>query len=287
MHSPTASSSGARLAVVRAAIANATLLAGCTRIYLDLGSNTGNVLRSLFEPEAFPRATLQPIFRQYFGQRGAERRASVCAVAFEPNPLHVSRLESIEERFRTQGARLTVLTTTAASTADTHNVSFYPYPDGPKEAPAWGATLFKRPDGALNSRTSAVPVDTVDLTRWMSTVLDRAGTDSPTVIMKMDIEGAEFDVATRLLALGVLCRLRVLLVEFHAQPKKLSARGVRGGTNVMRGGAFAEVYNWMVKRANSLGGCNVTLLPLEDALTSDAPLSSSRCSNIPRPLSCW
>ena len=165
---------------------------------------------------------------------------------------------SIEERFRKQGAQLTVLTTTAASTVDAQDVSFYPYPDGTKDAPAWGATLYKRPEGSLNYKTRAVPVDTVDLTQWIGRVLNHVD-GTPTVVIKMDIEGAEFDVTTRLLAFGVLCRLRMLLVEFHMQPKKLSARGVKGGTPFRRGGAFAEVYQYMARRANAFGGCNVTL----------------------------
>ena len=266
-----AESNATRLHAVRAAIANASLLVGCPFVYLDLGSNTGMVLRSLFNPEAAPRASLQPHFRQIFGSwTGAERRKNVCAVAFEPNALHTPTLARIEGHFRRQHARIHIFTTTAASTAD-GTANFYAHPEGPKSAPAWGASLspeYQRPGpGAGRQRPAPAPmaVESVDFARWLRAALaaSRAasrGGAPPTVVVKMDIEGAEYGVASRLVDLDVLCQLRLLLVEFHDSNLWLSMGKAYTDAEPRLGSPSG-----LMRLAAARGCTNVTVMPLDDA----------------------
>ena len=84
------------------------LLDGCWDVYVDVGSNIGIQIRKLFEPEAFRDAPVQATFSRYFGA-SAERRRSVCAVGFEPNPRHAPALDELERRYSALGWRVSIV----------------------------------------------------------------------------------------------------------------------------------------------------------------------------------
>ena len=42
-------------------------LSECSRIYIDLGTNTGVQIHKLYNPEFFPRALIRERFNQFFG----------------------------------------------------------------------------------------------------------------------------------------------------------------------------------------------------------------------------
>ena len=67
-------------------------LDGCHHVYLDVGSNVGVQVCKLFQPSYYPNAPFLTIFDKEFGPVD-ERRTSVCAVGFEPNPHHTKRLK--------------------------------------------------------------------------------------------------------------------------------------------------------------------------------------------------
>ena len=48
----------------------------------------------------------------------------------------------------------------------------------------------------------------------------------PAVVMKADIEGGEFSVVSRLLALGVLCQLSAAVIEYHGEQNPTEPRVV-------------------------------------------------------------
>jgi FkbM family methyltransferase len=74
-----------------------------------------------------------------------------------------------------------------------------------------GSTLARgKSTGAVNY-AAPVRVPSIDLDRTL-----RQFTPADTVILKMDIEGAEYDVLERLLDTGSINRLSALLVETHA-----------------------------------------------------------------------
>jgi FkbM family methyltransferase len=253
--SDEASPTDARRGLVRRAIANRSLLEGCRHLYLDLGANTGMVLRSLYNPESAPHASLQPLFNHHFGRDGATRLRTVCAVGFEPNPRHTSTLASIEDKFGAMGARLTALTTTAASVAD-GSVNFYPHADGPKAAPGWASSLYEVP-----GHQQAVSVESVDLALWLLHQLPRD--PPPVTIVKMDVEGEEYRLLSKLLALGVLCQLSFVLVEYHGN-NPFVGKSTFEGKSMSAG--FPETLGYMLRVARERGQrCNVSMLPLNDA----------------------
>lgn len=68
----------------------------CKHLYLDMGTNIGMQFRKLYEPHLFPRARSLPYFSSTFGD--GDRR-DVCALGFEPNSLHKSRLLELQAAY--------------------------------------------------------------------------------------------------------------------------------------------------------------------------------------------
>ena len=164
-----------------------SLLSGhnCTHVYLDVGTNIGVQIRKLYQPHLYPGAKVLPDFELEFGP--SPRCPSVCAIGFEPNPRHWDRLDRLQESLRAAGAGETV-----------------------SEA-----------GGAFDS----VLVNAVDLNKIVHHVnhhLARGKGEvgrgqTPRIMMKLDIEGAEQHVLPHMLAGFSLCLVDRLIMEFHAR----------------------------------------------------------------------
>jgi len=185
----------------------------CRSIYLDVGANMGVQVRKLFEPEQYPGADIAKAFDRIFGpammRRAASETSGICALGVEPNPEHSARLQSIEEAYASRG----------------WNVHFYPFA-------AWGGeghlgfNMTGRRDNVedgtnvdahLNSQGSATleadyMVRTIDFADFVSTL--PLGTVK---LMKMDVEGAEYETLASMLHRSVLCSDRVAeaFIEVH------------------------------------------------------------------------
>jgi hypothetical protein len=74
----------------------------CSSFYMDMGTNVGIQIRKLYEPDLFPDSGILPYYDKYFADVGT-RRAGVCTFGFEPNPNHTTRLESLQETYKSKG----------------------------------------------------------------------------------------------------------------------------------------------------------------------------------------
>lgn len=83
----------------------------CSHFYFDMGTNMGVQIRKLYQPEHFSKAPVIPIFDKFFG---ADRKR-VCAVGFEPNIAHVSKLKMLEASYELQGFPVVIFTLTGLS----------------------------------------------------------------------------------------------------------------------------------------------------------------------------
>ena len=191
----------------------------------------------LFEPDRFGCASgtcrndsngqvsaIQPIFDQYFGATAAERRR-VCAIGWEPNPHHRARLTGLAGRYNALGWRTTFMQS-AASVKD-GEVRFFFDMVGKRSHNEWGASTISSRLNLGRNRTAAgvlkqsAVVSTVDIAAWfrrevLTRQLPRSDGGRPArIVMKVDIEGGEFELLPHLLASGVLCEVDYVYVEFH------------------------------------------------------------------------
>lgn len=239
------------------------VLDGCHHVFLDCGANVGSNIASLFAPPAANKrkaGSLLRAFERYFGADVLERRASVCAIAVEPNEHHAGALEEMRARHRAAGWR-TYFLPRVASTIDGRPVSFFF--DASKRGRAhneWGASIYSISQNRRGSRNESKAVLTLDIARLLQAriVPRRLPTTAPVasapagpsrrppaVVVKMDIEGAEFSILSRMLFLGVLCQgVDFLGVEYHDEPKFVEMLNAAGAPR-----NFANVVSFMRSHA--------------------------------------
>ena len=181
------------------------LLEGCTTAYLDMGTNAGHNINSLYEPTRYK-------YQGYLGRwlrNHTEPRDRLCILGFEPNPVHAPVLRNLTRKHRQAGRRLHVF---AAAISDTNGVTSF-WSDNDPWHSNWGSSLLPR----VNGTRFVVPTVALD---WLlrEHVLSVAGLR--TVLAKLDIEGAEFAALPPAMDSGLLCRtIDHLALEWH--PAKL------------------------------------------------------------------
>jgi FkbM family methyltransferase len=175
----------------------------CDQVFLDIGSNIGNHVRFLFEPQLFPRADYPKHFARYFSQPTTKH---TCAVGFEANPSHWRRLDQLSSAYNKKGWPTKFLHK-AVSDKDGF-VKFYR--QGDENYNEWGFSI----QDTHRSKRTAVLIPTVDLAEWMRRYIR----PTQTVLMKMDIEGSEYVVLSNLLLKSgsIVCSsVRVITIEYH------------------------------------------------------------------------
>ena len=181
--------------------------ADCKLVYLDVGSNIGVQVRKLFEPSRYPAAEVLPVFDQYFG-KSRNKTTNLCAIGVEMNPIHTRRLTALEKHYRdTCGYSVRFFTETAAST---FNGSIKFWTDGDSSHNEWGAStnLPERVRKSGTNRTS----NALDLAEF---IIHEITPFASVVVMKLDIEGAEYELLPRLVMKGALCHVDLIFMEQH------------------------------------------------------------------------
>lgn len=227
---------------------------GCKHVYLDLGANIGVHNRFLFQPQLYPLTSMRSAFDESFGS--AEKRAlpsadSVCAFAFEANPLHTMRLKAMEKCYLGRGHRLKVFVPNAVS--DNTVESLYFQRSKRDNAVMWFGKVTSRhqiyvevkkqhgdrfskdeiysiiqnnrddlhdllPDMANYTEVKAIDIGPFIHQHIKDRVYDQSN-GYGTVMAKMDIEGSEFAVLPHMEKSGVLCKgiIDRIVTEFHGK----------------------------------------------------------------------
>jgi hypothetical protein len=196
-------------------------------IYLDVGSNVGVQIRKLYAPEKFKNANVLPIFDEYFG----EDRSNVCSIGFEPNVAHTAYLKELNAHFERQRNQAIVLYEHAVST-HFGNATFYRDLDSNETSHEWGATLAVLSRDKIKKSKTRTTVQLVNLPAVFESLVlpiiaeeeERTG-KALKILMKMDIEGAEYTVFPALALSGGLCRIDRIFLEWHSELHRLRIPG--------------------------------------------------------------
>ena len=159
-----------------------------TGFVIDVGANNGQWARQILER-----------VRKY------GTRMRVEPILFEPQREYAAGLQKLASDWG--GKFYPAVAWTKAT-----NLSFYL--SNFKEASSLSEQLaltFSRPE--VNTRVNHITVPAVDLSRVLRSCVWRAR--GGPVILKLDVEAAEYDLLPRLLITGALCRCTFLLVEWH------------------------------------------------------------------------
>ncbi len=176
-------------------------------------------------------------FTSQFGPEYNRIPTEYCIFAFEPNPIHAARQEALQAAYAAMGWRYQYI---RAGVSDTNgSMTFYHVGRGDKLLERGFTTIESKCRTATNRRGTqkecpSTQVQVYRLSDWIdreihgrsttttqseittSTTTTQTTLSPPKVVMKMDIEMAEWLVLPDLLTSGVLCRdVDAMLAEFH------------------------------------------------------------------------
>ena len=225
---------------------------GCHHVFIDVGANIGMHSRFLFEPDQYPLSPFNKrVFNRYFGAHRDLR--STCAISFEPNPRHAARHKKLEAAYARRGWRYVPIHAGVGPKAG--NMTFYTNmrrerkslgAAGP-EALGIGFSSVDREqmrtgtDAKYNfdSAQQAITRPVVDLATWIQAHVEQrrlppaaTGWLPPAVVVKMDVEGAEFAIVPRLLQERALCAVNFISFEWHTTHKFLPLHFVASPQNI-------------------------------------------------------
>lgn len=187
----------------------------CKHIYLDLGSNIGVQIRKLAEPDKYPNASVVPIFDRYFGSRPCD----VCAIGMEPNPHHRERLAELQLELQQAGFGALMLFA-AASDNDANLTLRFSKDSNRSDLEIAASTKFV--DSWPSRRLKLMLQNTVQLTMpavsvaQLISLVRRLLPRDGKLVMKLDVEGKEFDILHSLLEPAwALCQVDATFIEFH------------------------------------------------------------------------
>jgi hypothetical protein len=134
----------------------------------------------------------------------------VCSVGFEPNAVHVERLQTLQKSYRRAGFPTVIFTSTALA-AQAGVLKFFRTPGQTEE----GSSVMERLEGS--EFDEAIAVDTDAFLHSLFQLWHSSASYSPAsrVFAKMDIEGSEYFVLPRMFAGGSLCHISEMAVEWH------------------------------------------------------------------------
>jgi len=198
-------------------------IAGCERVYVDIGLNIGDNLRTLYEPSfAATTKKLNRTLGSLFGSVHA--RSDVCTIGMEPNPTHARRLATLQKRLSERGHRVQIfgmavsnVSGSATYWTDTaaHNIA----------RNGWGSSLLRW--AANMDEGHAVQVPTLTLPMVLQALFPREA-PKRLVGLKMDCEGCEYDAMPP--AADALCSsVDVMWLERHDRFFNTKWRGHKRG----------------------------------------------------------
>lgn len=162
----------------------ATFLPWKRNVFLDCGGNNGSSVRK-FRKEFDPRARFH-IF------------------SFEPNPIYAERYLDIPKH---------KLIAAAVHNRDGETQFYLDREDGD------GSTLFKNKLTRENGGYGVLDLDepttvkSIDLSAWIARELE----PSDNIVLKLDVEGAEYDIIEKMAQDKTLSRISKLFIEWHWQ----------------------------------------------------------------------
>ncbi len=195
-------------------------------------------VRKLFEPSRYPGAAVLPLFDQYFGT-DRHLNKGLCAIGVEMKP---------------KTHHETVCTWDALHCTHDGLVDFW---TGGNQLDDGSSQFLKPADRKMKSSKTAHALDLVGF------ILREITPVASVILMKMDVEGSEFELLTQLVMKGAACDLDLIFVETH--PKLAS-------------GHRMETYKHASALIGNVPGCKVQLNELDDeSYKQDADDTMNAC----------
>lgn len=185
----------------------------CNMIYLDIGTNVGDSLAAFSRSQ--PELRLAETIKVAVGNTWSP--STTCVYGFEPNPRWTKRLRDLNARLASSFSSLTIYTETAVGGPEQLAHPLWLVQEGARGV---GSYLSSSPP---RKHANATTVATFSLAEWLRDVcVKQHGWQTP-VVMRMDVEGTEYDILPDLATSGLGRQMQLYLtVEWHRQVKASS-----------------------------------------------------------------
>lgn len=176
----------------------------CDIVYIDLGSNDGETIQNFIHKNAEP--SLQSILLKDF--KFIMDRA--CVIGFEPNPRWTETLKKVYREYYRNVSSLLIHTNTAAVATNAKFVDL----NLDKSTKNVGSSIYA-------TRTSGTTrANAIRFSHFIETYLSQIH-GRPAILIRMDIEGYEYDLIPELVTSGVLKNYKTYyVIEWHRYLKK-------------------------------------------------------------------
>ena len=186
----------------------------CPFNFIDLGANRGDTIKGFLSGAPIWRGALQTLNLSRVVQP-----SQFCYHAFEPNPKWKKALEK---------AKADTASLFTSGHLELHHAAAVGHRTKSgkvtlrvdKHALSAGTSILKHK--SIKAGSVAVSVPAVDFSHWMATNLPRKGGTKASHkllgsvnILKLDVEGAEYQMLSDVLTSGLASRLHTLIVEWH------------------------------------------------------------------------
>ena len=189
----------------------------CKAFFLDLGASKGKSIKKLFEPRRYLGGSKLILIHldQYRHSKNLERKEfftnHLCTLGFDPNPRLFRKLRQMERNYTSKGYKVKIFPFAATDKND--KVTLYTQGENSIHKD-WGASLLKSQNTDVKYMKHIVKG--IRLVEFIQQILE----SKPIPLMKMDIEGSEYNLILDLLNAGLLCQkyIQTILMEFHDPP---------------------------------------------------------------------
>lgn len=218
-------------------------VSSCDWIFLDIGSNRGMHSKFLYDsPSKWTRSVYATqLFPAFFGVH----RNETCSILFEPNPRHAHRQQYLQQLWKQTGRRSMYAPFAVSGDSDS-DVHF---------DQQLGNSRYNS-DGAHIVQRGGIVVPAVSVRQLLSPV-KRA----KVVVMKVDIEGAEFSLFQTMIMTNLICTtVDHITAEVHTTSKD------KGGilASQAEAEAFVDFLNIISRSLVESSKCRLKSLLLQD-----------------------
>jgi FkbM family methyltransferase len=178
----------------------------CDIVYIDLGSNDGETIRNFIHKNA--ETSLRSILLNDFHLM----MDRACVIGFEPNPRWTKSLEKLQQDYHRNVSSLLIHTNTAAIPTDAQSVDL----NIDKSSKNVGSSIYAK-------RTSVMRrANAIRLSNFLEKYLSRIH-GKPVILIRMYIEGYEYELIPELVTSGVLKNYKTYyVIEWHRYLKKIN-----------------------------------------------------------------
>ncbi|KAG0244018.1 hypothetical protein B0O80DRAFT_428475 [Mortierella sp. GBAus27b] len=179
-------------------------------IFVDLGANRADSLEAFLQVPGskfsynFPR----PDWASY---------EDADIYLFEANPVFNPHLVQAKERFGRQGVKVNIFPSTVVDVRDGIRTFFLDTVNDAKDY--WGSSIYANHPDAVASKSKGTDLTGINISRWLL----QNTLPQDFVVVKMDIEGAEYEIIPHMAEMSAWVVVDYLLIEWHGA-------GVGGGT---------------------------------------------------------